>query len=332
MAKRTAKTSQAAPKKPPTKPKPRATGAAKVQRATRAATAAASTTVVSMADTPTEVSTMATPAVDTTIDSTMATPVVDTTMDSTMATPAVDLVADLVVDSTVAASTSSTSSLHVTPASDLQSIPPSTSPATFSISSSSVPKSSSTPTSTSSKDDINALKAIIAQQKAELDKREKADVFKSSQTVKIPKPVPLGKLVEAMQLEDDKLLYNNCRAAVKTVCAEARIPVGTSWHKQDPNVLSKAAKHAKALQPHLGIYENDWAIFEIMKGSNKNKRGYSARTSQGLKARQKGTSGPEVGVDDEIDEVGDGEDENTVGSKRPTMTQGMQSQKRARTR
>ncbi|XP_006456622.1 hypothetical protein AGABI2DRAFT_122506 [Agaricus bisporus var. bisporus H97] len=289
MARKAGKSSQVAPKRASTKPAPKATGVARIQRATRASAAALVATLTN-ALTPPDIAPDNANTVTSDHRSVSPPP---SPISSPAHSPPPTHRSTAPINKSI--SHGATSSGDPTPSSSKSRSSTTSSTATpsssTSISSSSTSRSSSACASTSTpteaspavqvpekdntappEDDVDILKALIAQQKAELDRRDKAEVAKANQLVKVPKPEPLGKLIDAMQLADDTVLYNCCRVtAVKTVCVEARIPSSVPWHKQDPNILSKAAKHAKLLEPHLALYENDWAIFEIMKGSNKNK-------------------------------------------------------------
>ncbi|EKM73729.1 hypothetical protein AGABI1DRAFT_96112, partial [Agaricus bisporus var. burnettii JB137-S8] len=91
----------------------------------------------------------------------------------------------------------------------------------------------STPAPTLAVDRIAELEATIIRQQALLDKAKKAEAVQGATTKLIEKPARITNLAEAMELQDRKLLYNHCRASVKTACNQMGILPGIHWHKQD---------------------------------------------------------------------------------------------------
>ncbi|KAF9039086.1 hypothetical protein BJ165DRAFT_1531203 [Panaeolus papilionaceus] len=117
---------------------------------------------------------------------------------------------------------------------------------------------------------LEATNATLMRIKAWEDVKPHSDVL-----ILEPKVKPYCLLTE-MRLENDKLLYNACRATARETIKAKFQAYQSDWRKQDAEFIASAQALIEKHQPVLKNYERGWATLEMMWTYMKGKRAYLA--------------------------------------------------------
>ncbi|KAI0675160.1 hypothetical protein C8Q78DRAFT_988889 [Trametes maxima] len=122
--------------------------------------------------------------------------------------------------------------------------------------------------------EISTLRAKLLREEAARKKAE-AEVEKMKKRTRMVKklktiPKPPGsvgkglKLRDEMHLQGNKPLYLNCLMTVRDLCLAGRLDWKRGIREQDASKLGALYEIARAEQPYLARFENDWATAQIL--------------------------------------------------------------------
>ncbi|KAF9037958.1 hypothetical protein BJ165DRAFT_1553676 [Panaeolus papilionaceus] len=135
------------------------------------------------------------------------------------------------------------------------------------------------------REQVAALQSQVSERDAQINRLQNLQAASAPQAdanlIPTPATRPYGPLQDAMRLNNDKDLYNDCQAVVRDTLKQQYEAYKAGWRQQEPTFLHEVRTLAEQRMPYLKRYKAGWATYEIMKSIIKNGRQY--RNLQELK-------------------------------------------------